>query len=655
MSQLNAIVFIFWPIVSLVVAQRNLRSIKISNFQFIFLHIAIQLITLSWLSFFVQITTGIAVLNFIGIILAITVLILNSKNTINNRHQQSKLLLLKNIKITKSNFALVIFSIYSLWRVTSLYNVGDNGYDSNVQHIPIALSMYQQNSISNLPQIQMYQQVPAAAHLYSAIYLFAFQNIGILQVSQSVITFAFVFLCFSYLKMICNKFKLSNTSQITGKIAIIGSAPLMMTMGIHYVDIFSQAYLLILLFIFSSLIENKKITKIEFVTISICVAIIIQSKVASTYQLAPIFFALVIGLVAARAKIKEVLMIGLVFLIGTVAGSLYFLRNFQEFRNPLYPYSGFLNFKAQNYLVDYNTQIEWLKAAAPVQIKDANPVTGIMWNWFGSDLTWLQSHVLVAKNLMQGTGAFSSFGTGSVYALDARVSGNGITISVLILLGLLGIFTMRKKQHSAKISFLTIALPFCMAISIPNPPSLRYTWAAAIFLAIYLLQNLDRNLIFRNISFSLIFVLSAISVTGTVSASYKEINYVKNFKRDLGSHIKIQPIYSYVQGPRSIAKMYKCPKVLLQTPASTSSFASGLWIGGSCTQVRSKDDKLPTKWQPDFYARFMPANSKEVECINKFEKNQLILKDAWNSSFLIFDKSFMDNQLDEQGECLLND
>jgi hypothetical protein len=642
---------LLWPVI---IGKRSSFTLH-WYFEFYFALTGMSLLFVAWFAILGQISTSILIVALIHI-LGFLLIRLKEKKLQENRLRFSDFLEHWSLKAFGGWRFLLLPSIALMaYRIFKSFQYGDTAWDSNQQHLPIVFSMFQTDSIRQLPAVGYFQNIPALPHLYSTVGLFINGNVHVPLLIQSIVDIFFMtYLITSINQLVIDKVIQKRVGYLAF-IAVIFNAPLLMTVGTHYVDLFSQLALLMLCQLVLRRLRKTSFQKFDYFLIVSTVSIVLSSKVAATYQLIPLFIFLALNTFLKEDKgsrLRSLLKILMAGLVGVALGCVFYVRNFLEFANPFYPYNLNSNIRFKNYLVDYPTMVSWLRNAAAAQVQNMNQISGMIWNWFKADFVWLSEHLHALSQILHGGDGFNSFGAGSVYALDARVVGSGITFNVIFIFGLLSYFSKGFIRPKQTLQAAVILIPALMAICVPNFPSMRYLWAAS---GLFVLTSLIEISGWKKLTtFSLIIVstLSVISFCGATVASTREYAFAKSQHLQLSGLDNISPIYRPIRIYSNSSDWPKCPTVQLDSSLQSVSFASALWLGSSCTKVVTKSNKSLIGVKPDLHAIAVKASDANRRCLISNEVHSTSIEDAWAISIvLLIPDADLKNELARLG-CL---
>ena len=636
---IGALSFFLMPVFWSILLQKKPISAFIHFLEIFLVVIGINLLLLAWISLIWNISDGLISLLFINLI-AIAI----AKNYV-----PKGLRFKEDFLVTKRQFSLSVLGAWKwlllpaigllLYRTYQGITFGDTAWDSNQQHLPIVYSMFQENNLRRLPAVGYFQNIPALPHLFSTVGLFVNGNISTPILLQSGIVFIFILFLIFWLSNLSEIGVLNRNTARLGIIAVVYNAPILMTSGTHYVDLFSQLYLLILCKLIFDYLRDRRLGLKEYLLMSVSIGVVVSSKVAASYQLIALFSFLILVILRELKKVRNLVNVALSGLFGAFLGSAFYVRNFQEFGNPFYPYTGVFHQNASKYLVDYPTMVSWIRNAAASQVQDMGQVSGMIWNWFKSDFVWLSEHIHSITSLIHGRSGFEAFGPGSVYALDARVVGSGITFNFIFLAGILSYLAVGIARGRNTLRGLVIFVPFFMAICVPNYPSMRYMWAAASFFLIISLAEIQYwKTIIRPLAILMVGLVLT-SFSGASAATIHEYNYAKFQHSRLIGFNKLSPIYNPVGNLFDRASIPKCPVVELDSPLQSVGFASGLWLGSTCTKVVTNAQTFNESLGVDLNVEAVTSSEANQKCILQNAQNSMSLQDSWTRTILIFIKN----------------
>ena len=507
---------------------------------------------------------------------------------------------------------LALFIIFGSLRIYAVLHYGDNSWDANSQHIPMALSIFQTNSIFPKPQnLTIFQYYPAVTQTIGALFSYVFGNIASISLMQVP---WLISSCLIWFGWIIEKYPNSQDKKHRDilVLAIFSSAPLIFSFGVGYVDFAVAWGLSIMLWFITDSQKNTSRTQ----SVAVCglaVAAVITGKMAVWESAA---LLAIICLIKTWKVSKTSFSHGsanlLVFALSTLLGCVYLLRNFIKFRNFFYPGPDFFH-RGIDGPLNSDFVIGMLRNSDYSSINHTDHFYAFFWNWLISLKDWLVASLQFKKSDL-----------GLIYSHDARIVGNGVGISFLILTITIAIFIKSViRFETRKISiFLLIIIS---GLLIPEPASMRYMWGLTIPFVIILLNELRMPMILRNLKI-LVMALVAVSFIGTsfaAASDFKEriqISKVSN----LGAY------FPQVEGHLNLDEI-RCAKVHLV--GDIPSFTSELWLRQTCTHVDQYDNIQLNKSNTspkDIFAFMINATNFDKKCL--ISLNFAIINSRWGTN-----------------------
>ena len=603
------------------------RSYYTKAFHFLFL-LSTGSVLLAWLLLFLSWDLAVT-LSTVGEIATLMIL---------QRRNQSNQNIVKAVKFRteKLRFVSAIFLISSLSLVIYLVAViqlGEWTWDASNVHQPIAYGIFQNESIRDLPQVSPWQALPSAPHLYMAIWLHVFASSFITQLSMLPFICVFIYFSISWINELYAEDRISVYSRNYLYLSVIVSPPLFFSFGATYIDFYSQVLLLFLIaFVYKNL-STPQISYLDIIGIGIISAGIITSKLSTSYQVAILLTVFVTLIARTKTTILQRISKVLLLFTATSSGTVYFVRNWLDYGNPFYPYKDALKTNFANSLFTSSEMHGFLVGAAAPMIQSAGTIYGVFWNQIGSIAVWVDQNIKMLLNTLQGISPvnYQSFASGSVYALDARVAGNGI----LIHIGFAIIFSVVVYRFFSKKSNLEVPLLLTlivMLLVVPGPTSGRYNWAVTYSFVIIGSTLLGNFKVQKILGLATILTV-LVSLTGTVAFSSFYLNESRPWHQSVKNSFDTGSTFALISGdPKAFNE--KCPTVgVVRDLRNQNTFASGFWIKGPCTRVSRYTKESST----DYIAIVENVDPvKRQLCSESLEGPQMRLADRWGQSAIIF-------------------
>ena len=569
--------------------------------------------------------------SIIGEIAILTYFLVSKKNA-----DELKMAKFKFPKSQYLYFLTFLWGIFSIYYQYKTIVSGEWTWDAANVHQPIVLSIFQEQSIRNLPNVSPWQALPSAPHLYIANWLQISSAVKITQVALAPFLVLFIYICLCWIHELFLDKKITKQIQNFLFTATLISPPLFLSFGATYIDFYSQVILLIVVKSSYDIFLRKNISIMDMLLVGIFTAGIITSKLSTTYQVMVLIIFLLYQISKMKLSILYRLKAFFIFSIISSLGLVFFLRNWLDYKNPFYPYYDVFGSNFKNGLFTSNEMHGFLVGAASPMVASAGLIYSVFWTQIGSIFVWIDQHFNVLQSLLSGNNpvTYQTFDAGSVYALDARVVGNGILMHIAFLvITVILIYAISKGIRKSEITFLCVIL--AMLLAVPGPTTGRYNWACTYSFVIIGTLLLNQQVYSRNYQ-KVLLMLSLITIVGTLSFANFYVNESKPYSEQTKPHFETGAIFSILENNTEISGL-KCGKIrVLRNLQSQNTFASGFWLGGTCSQVK----QYKSVKDSDLIAVIASSQNEQTQrCINSLPSLKLVLVDRWGQSSIYFIKS----------------
>jgi hypothetical protein len=610
--------------------------------------LTVSSLALSW--FLLLTSWGNAIL--IGIVLEALVLMFLIQNQSLHTRKKSTELILNEGKSEQAKYVtygnLILFSIIAIYSLLVIRN-GEWTWDAANAHEPVALAIFQESSIRNIIEVSPWQAHPSAAALYMANFLYIYPVNQMMQIAMIPFLVFFIYFVTSWINEAHSNANISLPARNVLLLSVWICPPLFFTFGTGYIDFYSQSILLFLISYTARILSAGRLTTFDSFVFGILLAGVLSSKLSTSYQgIALLIFLAIKILFENKAKFLPQLGKFLLIPILMSLGLVFQVRNYLDYSNPFYPYKDVLGTNFEKYIFTNNEIQSFLQGSASPLVSATGNIYSVFWNQIGNIFIWIEQHFQLAIQVLTGEGADLSnlFKFGAVYALDARITGNGIIAHLLFAASFIFLlnryFSGTKSKNDGLMWILLL-----MLLLVPGPTSGRYNWAVTFAFIILGTISISKIIVPRK---AIVFILciSFVSGLGTLVYSQKYISENSQIVDTLSDRMAKQAVYNAKSDYFELFSK-PCPDIqVMRNLRSESAFATVFWLNGPCTKVSTyKENK-----KSDYLAIVEDMNyDPEASCSRVLPERRLTMVDRWGQSsvYFIISKEFDPKTM---GACL---
>ena len=527
---------------------------------------------------------------------------------------------------------LILYSVITIYLILVIRN-GEWTWDAANAHEPVALAIFQESSIRNIIEVSPWQTHPSAAALYMANYLHIYGVNQMMQIAMIPFLVFFIYFVTSWINEAHLNADISLPVRNVLLLSIWICPPLFFTFGTGYIDFYSQSILLFLIAYTSRILSVGKLTTLDSVVIGILLAGVLSSKLSTSYQgLVLLLFLATKILLKNKANffdLGKILLIPMVMSFGLV----FQVRNFLDYANPFYPYKDVLGTSFTNYIFTNNEIQSFLQGSASPLVSSTGNIYSVFWNQIGNIFVWVEQHFQLLIQILSGeSGDLANlFKFGSVYALDARITGNGIIAHLIFAVSFIFLlnryFSGTKSKNDGLMWILLL-----MLLLVPGPTSGRYNWAVTFAFIILGAISISRINVPRK-AMSFILCISVVSALGTFVFSQRYLSENSQIASTLSSHMAKQSVYNAKSDYFELFSK-PCPDIqVIRNLHSESAFATVFWLNGPCTKVSTYKENRKS----DYLAIVEDINyDPEASCSRFLPERRLTMVDRWGQSSVYF-------------------
>jgi hypothetical protein len=542
----------------------------------------------------------------------------------------------QSIKRKEPIFNFILLGIGSIF----LYLLGRkkidlffSDYDANSQHLMILHTLLQNDSIRDVPQFGWAQALPALSHYFTSI-------IYTISPTPASIHFAITIFCLGFIYIsihmvdellypkrdienegnsLIEKHKLKRILILKSllKISFAFSYPMIKIGGYFGTDLVSQLYLLLFFYIVLKRHTIKKFEKLDYLILVISIGCAVATKVFAIYQIVGVALFFLIYLLWER-NFKETIFLMSLGVFGGMLGSVFFLRNLLDFRNPFYPYSwnSLINFDAYIVSQDFANQGA-INANLPKVLIDSNKLEIFYHYWVYSIYNWAKGYYGLLRDFFAQKDLDFSF--------DLKIYGMSFSLHLYVFIGIILLLLpglMRDKYKFLPLFAGGLLSWFLMPLGVAT----RFFLALTVFIVLSVFLSTRK------------FWLSWIGLVLVFGGAVATISAVPVALR--AAALTDRPIYKEIDGNLEILSI-KCPEVVfIDIPPKTllkkDGFASAPLLGQMCTKVYTEDGAPKDNLNLLYFHRLQSRQAPEA-CLPK--NGYLIRRDIYKDVYYLFTRA----------------